>query len=255
MSDSPVIQPPSASPPAQVRENITCTQPLTATFSASAPLVSNKEGNDLPHTSRVLMIMDCKNTGRVPSIHEALSLMDHERPSANLRYIDALSELQDFGKEDAVEMYSLGVEHLATFRYMGVEEATRLSDYTRDKLLAPLGLMKTGVSEPSVEEVAAPGQAANGGVGKVDEATENDTIEEIEEDKAAQEEIEDADGYMSDGVVMRWLERANYCDDAIPVEYEYESTDESEGDEGEDEGNEEEDEEEGSEGGYVSEEI
>lgn len=84
--------------------------------------------------------------------------MDAEEPERDVRYIDNLSEMRDFGLDDVLDVYRLEECYLATFGNLRREGARRLLQYTRDKLLAPLGLVKTErLSEgPSVEEIADP---------------------------------------------------------------------------------------------------
>ena len=82
---------------------------------------------------------------------EVLALMDHESPSPDVRYMDALSNFQDMGREDVVDMHTLGIELMATFGALGVAGAQHLNTYMEERLLTPLGLMFTGLSEPSVQ--------------------------------------------------------------------------------------------------------
>jgi hypothetical protein len=86
--------------------------------------------------------------------------MDCEEPNNDLRYIDALSDLQDMGVNDSLDVNTLGVIFLATIGSLGRDRAHRLYKYNHDKVIVPLGLMKTNgpgthTSEPSVQEVVA----------------------------------------------------------------------------------------------------
>ena len=87
--------------------------------------------------------------------------MDIENPADDLIYADMRSELDDFGMTDAVDVYSMPVELLASFSDLGSNGARHLHEYCRDKLLAPLGFMETRCEseEASVEEVPQPEEA------------------------------------------------------------------------------------------------
>jgi hypothetical protein len=99
----------------------------------------------------MVILLDCTHTGRVPTVLELLTLMDAEEPMPDGNYMDAYSDLNDFGLEDAFDVYSLEECFLATFGYLGREGARRLHQYTRNKVLVLLDLVKA-ISEPSVEE-------------------------------------------------------------------------------------------------------
>ena len=158
--DSPIVCPLSASAPgplapAGVSNNAAHTEPLIAT-ATSAPHEPCK-----PQTgfTPLLLNLDCVQAERVPSVHELLRLMHLQDPTNDLKYVHALSELQDLGVEDVVDVYSHGVAHLATFFCMDMDRAHHLHKFAQDKILTPLGLMKTRQSkEPSVVEVATPTQ-------------------------------------------------------------------------------------------------
>ena len=191
VSDIPIVQPaPGPSAPAQVSDNLKGVSPL-------------------------LLLLDCANQ-RVPSVHELLRLMDLEYPrTGDLRYVDALSELQDLGIEDAVDLYSLGVPHLATFGSLGTDGARHLYKFTEEKFLAPLGLMKTTRTplrseEPSVEEIAAPTQATP------------DNIDELIKQE-------------NDEGILKWLEEVEGCKEEMEYMDESEGRFGSEGSEGRDE--------------------
>ena len=113
--------------------------------SCSAPASPTLPG--LPNApscpSRLLLILDCKHTSRLPSILEVLTLLDFESPVANLRHIDAIGEFLDFGIADVVDLYSLLEELLGTFGSLGREGAHHVHQYVHDKVLDPLGLLQT----------------------------------------------------------------------------------------------------------------
>jgi hypothetical protein len=93
--------------------------------------------------------------------------MDTYNASLDLDYLEARSELEDHNIRDAIDMYLLRVEFLATFGKMKREHAVKLQKYVRDKLLRPFGLLETGHGDGSVEE-----------------ANEDGSVEEINHDVA-----------------------------------------------------------------------
>jgi hypothetical protein len=99
----------------------------------------------------MVILLDCMHTRRVLTVLELLTLMDAEEPMPDGNYMDAYSDLNDFGLEDAFDVYSLEECFLATFGYLGREGARWLCQYTRNKVLVPLDLVKA-ISELSVEE-------------------------------------------------------------------------------------------------------
>ena len=106
-------------------------------------------------------MLDCQNDGRIPSTHELLKLMDRKDPTANLKFEDSHSELQDMDLEDAVDVYSMPFKLLREMGGLGMDHAHRIHKYCKDKLLLGLGIMETkrGVSEEaSVKEIPPPPQ-------------------------------------------------------------------------------------------------
>ena len=88
--------------------------------------------------------------------------MDREDPTANPKFEDSYSELQDMDLEDAVDVYSMPFELLGEMGGLGVDRARRIHEYCKNKLLLGLGVMETkgAVSkEASVEEIPPPPQA------------------------------------------------------------------------------------------------
>ena len=96
-----------------------------------------------PKLKSIYVILDCIHMTRVPTTMELLSLMDADHPDADLLYMSVHSELADHGIKDVIDINSLPVELLATFGSLGLDRADRLHQYARDKLLSPLGLLKT----------------------------------------------------------------------------------------------------------------
>jgi hypothetical protein len=131
--------------------------------------------------------------------------MDLEEPTNRLNYVDILSEFQDLGIEDVVHLNSLNVAHLATFGTLGMDGARCLHKYAQDKLLAPLGLLETGLGEgPSAQEVASGG----GGLGAAPaqatvEATHWQDIIEDEGRLIKEESYE---------VILEWLDGVQGCE-------------------------------------------
>jgi hypothetical protein len=220
VSDSPIVHPLSASAPgplvlAGVSNNAAQTKPpIAPATSALLPLHGPQKG-----FSPLLVNLDCKLAERVPSVHELLRLMDREDPRNDLKYVDALSDLQDLGVEDVVDVYSLGVAHLATFFSMDMDRAHRLHKFAQDKILTPLGLMKTRQSEePSVEEVVAPTQV---------------DVQDLQQ--ATQDDMEEDSGWLikqeSYEVILDWLEGVRGCKEGMVKEEEDELDElESDGD-------------------------
>ena len=81
--------------------------------------------------------------------------MDAECPAPDLRYADIQSELYDHGIEDVVDVYSLPRELLAPLGCLGMGGASELHQYAREKMLLPLGLLKTRSDvDSSIVEIA-----------------------------------------------------------------------------------------------------
>jgi len=69
--------------------------------------------------------------------------MDFKDPMADRKYSDAISELNNHGIEDIVNIYSLPEELLTHFGSLGQEGACHVHRYVRDRVLNPLGLLQT----------------------------------------------------------------------------------------------------------------
>lgn len=129
----------------------TCGAPAHTPAGRMANIPSSRE-------TRFLILLDCVRVNRVPSVHELLTLMDIEDPAPDLKYVDALSDLQDFGVDDVLDLFELQVCYLATFGNLRRGGADRLRQFTRDKLLVPLELVEIErpSEAPSIIEIASP---------------------------------------------------------------------------------------------------
>ena len=106
--------------------------------------------------------------------------MDREDPTADPKFEDSHSELQDMALEDAVDVYSMTFELLREIGGLGMDHARCIHEYCKDKLLLSLGVMETkrkASEEASVEEIPPPPQV----VIKQEPCIviEDDSIEEI----------------------------------------------------------------------------
>jgi hypothetical protein len=208
--DSPIAE--ALSAPAEVGAAPTKSElPSTQPISAPEGLCDHPK-----RFSPLLFLLDCVPGGRVPSVEEVFKLIDHDAPGHNLDYVEAQIELQDLGYNDALDIYTLGVEHLATFGSLGMNGARFLYAYTEERIIRPLGIMNAMKSEPSVQEVAAPTETHF-----ETQATQGD-IEEIEGRPIDEESQE---------TVLKWLEGVHDCE-----EIEEEEIDELETEEGSNEG-------------------
>jgi hypothetical protein len=75
---------------------------------------------------------------RIPTTFELLALMDVFHPAPHMSYLDIHSELYDHSIKDALDVEEYQVELLASFGGLGVEGATRLQQFTRQRVLDPL---------------------------------------------------------------------------------------------------------------------
>jgi hypothetical protein len=154
VSDSPIPQLRSAPTPGPSRhDNVAALTEVW--FDAPEPLATGGKMY-LPQSRKklFLILLECVEAGRLPSVAEVLTLMDAEDPAPNMKYIDALSDMDDFGLENAFDIYDHGVCYLATFGNLGRGGARRVRQYARDKILVPLDIVKAAKSsEPSEEEI------------------------------------------------------------------------------------------------------
>jgi hypothetical protein len=101
----------------------------------------------------LLALLDCTQTGRLLSVCQLLELMDSEEPEPDGCYINVLSDMNDFGIEDVLDVYEMEDCYLGTFGDLGRGGAQRLRRYARDKILILLGVLKAEESEPSIQEI------------------------------------------------------------------------------------------------------
>ena len=175
----------------------------TKTCSAPAPTPAGHRTHSPLTRSPLIQSLDCYFGNRVPLAHELLSTMDIEVPAPDLKYINALSNLLEFGYEDAVDIHGLRACHLASFGSLGGDGARRVLQFARDRYLIPLGLMETKRSSevPSIEEIADPTVQV---IGQRDDEDEGPAMKEEEKE-----------------TITDWLARV------VPgeIEVNYESTD------------------------------
>ncbi|KAH9027073.1 hypothetical protein EDB85DRAFT_2148745 [Lactarius pseudohatsudake] len=96
------------------------------------------------------LLADCVVQGQVPLVYEILSLMDIEEPVPNLTYLNSHTDLDNFGYNNAIQLFGLDESLLSGFG-LGTENARRVHQFIQDRFLEPLGLMVTGAREPQSE--------------------------------------------------------------------------------------------------------
>lgn len=143
-----------------------------------------------------LALAKCTETGTLLSTEEVLTLMDTEDPQPDGKYIDSLSELIGFGVHDAIDICNMEECHLATLGDLDRGGARNLRQFTRNKILVPLGLHLEVSPEPSIQVIPKPEYftTIRDWRHKVEEATagiKEEDIEEIEDEFEAVEEDED----------------------------------------------------------------
>jgi hypothetical protein len=86
----------------------------------------------IPQSRKTLLLtlLDCTQTGRLPSVRQLLELMDSEEPEPDGRYIDVFSDMDNFGLEDVLDIYEMEDCYLGTFGDLGRGGAQRLRRYT-----------------------------------------------------------------------------------------------------------------------------
>lgn len=203
MSQSSIIEVQQSSAPAKVSSNIARSdQPTTLPKSTH-----NRPSAAAGDFSPTMFLLDCVFAERVPAVGELFNLMEHAEVLQvdDPVYAEALSELHDHKIKDVVDLYSLGVAHLTTFGSMGRDRASLILEYARDRVLTPLGLMKTRrseSSEPSVVEVDAPEVGVRDGLGwTVKEECKDDWLLEEEEEGEGEEDVDELEATDSEGDV------------------------------------------------------
>ena len=146
VSNSPIeatsVPGPSQSCPANVEVSDTAVEHHSAPGPVPRPQPYRPRGFPT-NASLIPMLLECLRAKRVPTTHELLALMDAYDPAEDLRYVDALSEMEDHEMEDALHVYSLNVGLLASLGNLGSGNAGRLHRFTRDNILEPLGFLET----------------------------------------------------------------------------------------------------------------
>jgi hypothetical protein len=105
-----------------------------------------------------MVLLDCLASLTPPTTIELLSLMDQYEPGKR-KYMDLHEELVDLGIKDAVRLFELPVEILASFGWLRQPSASRLQRFCRDKLLVPLGFVEedssSDNSSPSAQDTVS----------------------------------------------------------------------------------------------------
>ena len=139
-------------------------------------------------------LLNCANANRVPSSLDILTWMDAENPDLVRPYKDSHSEFEVFEVDDAFDIVENEVCHLGSYGDLGDDRAIELRQFTRDRVLIPLGLWETNV------------ESFESGVGHVDvervfkwqknvEPGYVEDIEDVEDSKEAKmEEVEEVVG-------------------------------------------------------------
>ena len=65
--------------------------------------------------------------------------MDRKEPMAGLRFEDSMSDLEDFGMTNTLEVSKMPVEVLTSMGTLGRDGAWHVHEYCQDKILGPLG--------------------------------------------------------------------------------------------------------------------
>jgi hypothetical protein len=147
--------------------------------------------------------------------------MDAYDPAPDLKYVDIHTELCDHGLNDAVKIHSLDVSLLASMGFLGIDGATRLHRFTREKLLEPLGYLKTRAStSSSVVEIAAEGIT---GVKEVDSSVVEVAREGVVKEGSVSDNMHDADGNWpiltqdAQDAILQWQEEVGQAEDNAEV--------------------------------------
>ena len=143
----PTKKPKGAAAPPEVHITVNIT-PAGDVSSAPAPGPSHSNASHTRKPSTTLVLLDCINEQRVPTVNELLTIFEHEKPIIDTA--EVLSELEDFAIRDVVDLYSLPVELLASFGGLGRDGAQCLQQFVLERLLGPLGLMDTHCSSMTV---------------------------------------------------------------------------------------------------------
>ena len=94
--------------------------------------------------------------------------MDQDQPASDRNYVNALSKFYDFGVEDIVDIFNILCSLLASLGDLGRDNVHQLHEYVQDKLLLPLGLLKTGCKVEAGSKNLVVKQEGNGSIVKVE---------------------------------------------------------------------------------------
>ncbi|KAF8266665.1 hypothetical protein EI94DRAFT_1802863 [Lactarius quietus] len=96
----------------------------TQSYSAPAP-----QPEPSIRTSRMRMILECRDVSAVPLVADLLTLMDQDHPTLGLNYVDTASEFNDLGVKDVLDVFAMPIELLASFGGLGRDQAHQLHKY------------------------------------------------------------------------------------------------------------------------------
>ncbi|KAI0258682.1 hypothetical protein BC834DRAFT_847191 [Gloeopeniophorella convolvens] len=144
VSDAPTATPPDAKSMAG-DANI----PTHAPSALPAPVPLGLLSQNVPaHSASVghsymLILVDCMDRSRLPHIRKLIWLMECDGILLEGTSLELMFELMEHGIDDAVDIYSLPLEILATFGNLSMRGASQFHLFTQAKLLGPLGLLQT----------------------------------------------------------------------------------------------------------------
>ena len=197
-----------------------------AVHSCSAPIPypsSSQPPAPAPPTRASLRatILKCTCSEKPPTTLELLSLMDAYDPAPDLKYVDIHSELCDHGLDDTIKIHSLDVSLLVSMGYLGIDGATRLHRFAREKLLGPLGYLKTRArTSSSVVEITAEDIT---GVEEADSSVVEVAREGVVKEGSVSDNVHDTDGNWPiltqdvQDAIVQWQEEVGQAEDNVEV--------------------------------------
>ena len=133
-------------------------QPTEVSNSRSALVLSMSHQPCISLTRITLLhvLLECIKQFQMSTTLKVLTIMDTEKPALNLKYVNVCTKLSNHGVKDAVTLHSLHLRLLTMFRDLGMDDTVHLYQYTWEKIITPLGLLKTkgGDDDSSVVEIA-----------------------------------------------------------------------------------------------------
>ena len=146
-----------------------------------------------------LALAKCTEMETMLSTKEVLTLLDSEDPQPDGKYIDSLDELTSFGVLDAIDIYRMEECLLATLGYLDRGGARSLCQFTKKKILIPLGLHHPDDSPtPSIQAIGRPDNFTRIHNWR-SEIREEDDIKVVEDKDGGAEE----DEIMRGGIVVK----------------------------------------------------